>query len=816
MDSRRASLSHGFGLMSTTNDDDELLAGIIQAERDSNQMESSSHSSSGAPPALDTACQGLQIILKQKPRGSKGVWLPLSAGERVRVSDRKAGKNLRLLFISSRQDLNLDEIALVCFEKTTASSKKKASDWQPSPEADFPELKRTRLEPEGPNVIDMLEIEVKLLVMYRLVKFQVTIPSKNPAMPPLFVESIEFVTYNSGSEDSKKKKRSEGKTKTEKKAPVAVVHPVAIKPPPEHDQEETWREVVHQDAATSPLDEPNLVEDIFSPIPNVTASPSEHQSPSSSPSQPYDQEQVSSPPPMFDEDWSFVHANLSVEGLARAQQFMQFSDIRLKTDIQDICAAMDIVAALKGRSYRWKSDQVATMSSSASTSTDPTDDSTRGQRTLGFIAQELQRVVPEVVRETSSGYLTVAYAELIPILIEAFKFHMQKQRKAEASTQELRALAEHFAALKQSFSDQLKHASDRLSELESRTKPPRSPSRPKKRSGKSGQTSVEMQPLDRRPSRRKPIWALEGDADEKKKRPRSKKCCRDCSALKIIGGIVIFLLVGTAVALGIAFGIKPSAFSPQSPENSSNNTPTIASQTPAGFSTTNYYVGDPGFEDPTAQVWGGNHSYYQYGSSKRALQASRFPRVDNASSYFDAGRYAVYIYQEPRTAELPQFPSVGLQQIFDFPAVVQRLRALKNESTTNNPLSSANPPSNQTSTVSPNAPPVTMESLFLNITVWMNRDYANNPSIRDATWIPHDVWIGIRLWYDVAGSPPRETLIKQPLSPTLPRGWQLSWMAAIIPVPADLPLPAKASITFFSTMPGYIFFDAVQIDSRLV
>jgi hypothetical protein len=184
-------------------------------------MDSSSHSSSGARPAQDSSSQGLQIIIKQKPRGSKGVWLPLNAGERVRVSDRKAGKNLRLLFISSRRDLDLDQLALVCFEKTTASSKKKASDWQPSPEADYPLLKKTRLEPEGPNIVDMIEIEVKLLVMYRLVKFQVTIPSKNLTKPPLFVETIEFVTYNSGSEDSKKKKRAEGK----RTSPLTSAHP---------------------------------------------------------------------------------------------------------------------------------------------------------------------------------------------------------------------------------------------------------------------------------------------------------------------------------------------------------------------------------------------------------------------------------------------------------------------------------------------------------------------------------------------------------------------------------------------------------------
>ena len=39
----------------------------------------------------------------------------------------------------------------------------------------------------------------------------------------------------------------------------------------------------------------------------------------------------------------------------------------------------------------------------------------------GFIAQELQKVVPEIVKENNDGYLTVDYSGLIPILVKGLK-----------------------------------------------------------------------------------------------------------------------------------------------------------------------------------------------------------------------------------------------------------------------------------------------------------------------------------------------------------------------------------------------------------
>lgn len=193
------------------NYDDELLAGIQMSEMDPNQVETSSSSSRDVVAFRPVEPQAVELLLKQKPRGSKGTWIPMDVGERVRVSDRKAGKNLRLVFSALRGDLDLEKLRLFCFEKTTASSKKKASEWQQCPPTDFPELRRSTLPSDKPHVLKVVELEIKLLVMYRMVKFQAHIPSSDGPNRGITMESIEFITYNSGSEDSKKKKRAEQK-----------------------------------------------------------------------------------------------------------------------------------------------------------------------------------------------------------------------------------------------------------------------------------------------------------------------------------------------------------------------------------------------------------------------------------------------------------------------------------------------------------------------------------------------------------------------------------------------------------------------------
>ena len=52
-------------------------------------------------------------------------------------------------------------------------------------------------------------------------------------------------------------------------------------------------------------------------------------------------------------------------------------------------------------------------------------------RQLGVIAQQVEKVLPEVVSEDKEGYKRVSYQELIPVLIESIKQLEDKVKKLE-------------------------------------------------------------------------------------------------------------------------------------------------------------------------------------------------------------------------------------------------------------------------------------------------------------------------------------------------------------------------------------------------
>lgn len=76
------------------------------------------------------------------------------------------------------------------------------------------------------------------------------------------------------------------------------------------------------------------------------------------------------------------------------------SDERLKTNIETIDTPLDIISQLRGVSF----DRIDS-----------------GQKDYGVIAQEIEKVLPDVVHNDASGYKTVSYTSIIGILIEAIK-----------------------------------------------------------------------------------------------------------------------------------------------------------------------------------------------------------------------------------------------------------------------------------------------------------------------------------------------------------------------------------------------------------
>lgn len=96
---------------------------------------------------------------------------------------------------------------------------------------------------------------------------------------------------------------------------------------------------------------------------------------------------------------------------------IQTSDARFKTNVENMNYGLEELMALRSVTYQWKEDGV-------------------GETKLGFIAQELELIVPEVVTVANDSMQTrgVNYSELIPVLVRAIQ---EQQELIETQKSEL-------------------------------------------------------------------------------------------------------------------------------------------------------------------------------------------------------------------------------------------------------------------------------------------------------------------------------------------------------------------------------------------
>jgi hypothetical protein len=106
---------------------------------------------------------------------------------------------------------------------------------------------------------------------------------------------------------------------------------------------------------------------------------------------------------------------LYVNGDITANSIAGTSDIRFKTNIHTITNAIDKVKALRGVYFNWNQKAFPEKEFGA-------------QNELGFIAQEVEKVLPEIVSKDKSKeeYRSVKYDKLVALLVEAIK-EQQKQ-----------------------------------------------------------------------------------------------------------------------------------------------------------------------------------------------------------------------------------------------------------------------------------------------------------------------------------------------------------------------------------------------------
>lgn len=100
---------------------------------------------------------------------------------------------------------------------------------------------------------------------------------------------------------------------------------------------------------------------------------------------------------------------LDVAGTTRSTSgFWDASDFRFKKDIRFISSALPNLLKLQGVTYFWKKDEFPELKF---------DDNLQ----YGVIAQDLEKIFPELVHTDGHGFKSVSYSKLTPLLIEAIK-----------------------------------------------------------------------------------------------------------------------------------------------------------------------------------------------------------------------------------------------------------------------------------------------------------------------------------------------------------------------------------------------------------
>ncbi|MCH8838239.1 MAG: tail fiber domain-containing protein [Candidatus Marinimicrobia bacterium] len=102
------------------------------------------------------------------------------------------------------------------------------------------------------------------------------------------------------------------------------------------------------------------------------------------------------------------------------------SDIRLKRNISTLNSALLHVQKLRGVQFEWNRE-------------DYPDRNFKPGKQYGFIAQEVEQVLPELVREDQDGYKAVDYQKMTVFLVEALKEQQKQIEELSAAVTALQA-----------------------------------------------------------------------------------------------------------------------------------------------------------------------------------------------------------------------------------------------------------------------------------------------------------------------------------------------------------------------------------------
>jgi hypothetical protein len=124
---------------------------------------------------------------------------------------------------------------------------------------------------------------------------------------------------------------------------------------------------------------------------------------------------------------------LDVNGTIRASN-VNPSDKRWKKNVRPLEHALEKVGALRGVRFDWRAEDFPELNFESG-----------GQ--IGFIAQDVEAVLPEAVSTDNQGYRSIGYNKIIPVLVEAMKEQQTQLQKKAAEIKDLQGRLERLERL---------------------------------------------------------------------------------------------------------------------------------------------------------------------------------------------------------------------------------------------------------------------------------------------------------------------------------------------------------------------------------
>ncbi len=140
----------------------------------------------------------------------------------------------------------------------------------------------------------------------------------------------------------------------------------------------------------------------------------------------------------------YFYGPVKVTSTLTANEIVTLSDYRVKENVKALSnsSSLDNLMNMNVVEYNYNENMIAPIDDGSDTATvvsrarqlDKEESAIPAKKHYGLIAQELQQIYPDLVKESQEGYLTINYLEIIPLLVSSVQELNSKLEKYENGT----------------------------------------------------------------------------------------------------------------------------------------------------------------------------------------------------------------------------------------------------------------------------------------------------------------------------------------------------------------------------------------------